>query len=152
VSAADFNAEGTIFSFDPEKQATLTRVVARGATQTIGNAAQYFELSPDARYLSIPFSDGQVSVLDIAKGESQWVQAVGEANTDNLNPATLPVWRTSTELTFLRPVKDSTTHEVVRYSIPDKTATVISGDWPASLGGWIHPEDSANKPADHDGK
>jgi WD40-like Beta Propeller Repeat len=151
ATRVDFNTEGTIFSFDPSRQSTLTRVVPKGAMQTVGNAAQYFELSPDGSYLSIPFTDGRVSVLDIVQGEAELVQAESEGKQDNLKLATIPQWRTPTELTFVRPVKDSTAHEVVRYSIPEKTATVISGDWPASVGGWIHPEEGAlNKPAPGD--
>ena len=86
--------------------------------------------------------------MDIVQGEAELVQAEREGNQDNLKLATIPQWRTPTELTFARPVKDSAAHEVVGCSRPEKTAKVISGDWPASVGGWIHPEEgSANTAA-----
>jgi len=138
VAARDFDARPTIFCFDPGKQSTLTRVVPRGAMQTAGDAAQYFELSPDAKYISIPFDDGRVSVLKLGSLASDDIQIVqGDAKTEGDNKtqlASVPVWRTPTELTFVRPTTDWTSREVVRYSIPDKTATVISGDWPKAVG------------------
>ncbi|HTQ37827.1 MAG TPA: hypothetical protein VMJ32_02300 [Pirellulales bacterium] len=137
AAAKDFDTEPMIFCFEPGKQSTLTRVVPRSAVQTIGNDAQYFELSPDARYISIPFDDGRVSVLDIATGEAQLVQlGVASPGNNQWHLESIPAWRTATELTFMRPV-DSTSREVVRYSVPDKKATVISTDWPASLGDWL---------------
>jgi hypothetical protein len=135
AAVKDFDLQPTVFSFEPGKQSTLTRVVPYSAMQTMGDAAQYFELSPDARYLSIPFGDGRVSVLDIASGEAQVVQPDGKHEGDNPSQlASVPVWRTATELTFVRPTAAWTSHEVVRYSIPDKTAKVISGDWPEAIG------------------
>lgn len=138
AAVKDIDTQATIYCFDPGKQATLTRVVPRSAMQATGNAAQYFELSPDARYLSVPFDDGRVSVLDIASGEAHLVQPVAEPDDkDHARLTTIPVWRTSTELTFVRPAPSSTGHEVVRYTVPDKSATVISADWPASVGKWL---------------
>ncbi|HZZ29701.1 MAG TPA: hypothetical protein VFE46_17020 [Pirellulales bacterium] len=138
AAAKDFDLQPTVFCFDPGKQSTLTRVVPRSAMQTLGNAAQYFELSPDARYLSIPFDDGRVSILDIATGEAQVVQAVAEPDSQNsIKLASVPLWRTATELAFVRPISNSKGHEVVRYCVPDKKATVISADWPASVGDWV---------------
>jgi hypothetical protein len=143
AAVKDVDTQPSIFAFAPGKQSTLTRVVPRGAAQALGDAAQYFELSPDARYVSIPFGDGRVSVLDIASGEAQIVQAETKRAGDKQSElASIPVWRTATELTFVRPVANSTAHEVVRYSLPDKTATVISADWPASIGGWLAPQES----------
>ena len=149
ATAEDFNKESTIFSFEPGKQSTLTRVVPRGATQILGDAAQYFELSPDARYLSIPFANGRVSVLDIAKGEAQVVQPAGEGGNENdIKLATVPVWRTVTELTFVRPVQASTAHEIVRYSVTDNSATVLNSNWPSSIGNWLAAEQPpSNAPA-----
>lgn len=141
AAVKDIDTQPTVFSFEPGKQATLTRSVPRSAVQAIGNAAQYFELSPDARYLSVPYEDGRVSVLDIASGEAQLVQSEAEPESkDHLRLATIPEWRSATELTFVRPIPDSTAHEIVRYSVPDKSATVISADWPASIGNWLAAE------------
>jgi hypothetical protein len=145
AAVKDIDPELTIFSFDPGKQSTLTRVVPRSAMQTLGNAAQYFELSPDARYVCVPFDDGRVSVLDIASGEAQLVQPEAKREADNQSQlASVPAWRTARELTFVRPVANSTAHEVVRYSVPDKTATVISAAWPASIGGWLAAQQPAS--------
>ena len=49
VAARDFDGRQTIFSFEPGKQSTLTRVVPREAMQRVGDAAQYFELSPERK-------------------------------------------------------------------------------------------------------
>src|SRR5262249_54109095 len=118
--------------------------------------AQFFELSPDGRYLSIPFDDGRVSVLDIATGEAQLVQPDADTSGDgsgDLKLVTVPTWRTATELTFARRVASSTAQEAVRYSLVDKTTAVISADWPAEIGGWLSktppPESSSTaKPAE----
>jgi hypothetical protein len=135
----DCDSQPTVFYFDPGKQSTLTRVIPRSALQTIGNEARFFELSPDARYLSIPFDDGRVSVLDIATGEAQLVQPDAEKSQDSNDAKliTVPTWRTATELTFARPVSDSKAHEVVRYSIPENKTTVISTGWPNDMGDWL---------------
>jgi hypothetical protein len=146
AAVKDFDSQATVFSFDPGKQSTLTRVVPRSALQTVGDAAQYFELSPDARYLSIPFGDGRVSVLDIASGEARIVQPESKHETGKQSElASVPVWRTATELTFVRPRAGGKGGEAVRYSMTDSSATVISTDWPASVGGWVAPQPAATK-------
>jgi hypothetical protein len=114
----------------------------------MGDSAQYFELSPDARYLCVPFDDARVSVLDIASGEAQIVQKSAEPEKKGqLRLTSIPAWRTATELTFVRPVPNSTAHEVVRYSVPDKIAAIISTDWPASIGGWLAPQEPPPNPS-----
>ena len=131
VTVPDVPTQGTIFYFDPERSATLTRAVPRGAADTVGNSPNYFELSPDARYVSIPFGDGRVSVLDIVEGDAQLVQPVAEGNGKDLKLQSVPVWRTATELTFIRPTADLQRHEIVRYSVTDKSATTFSAGWPS---------------------
>jgi hypothetical protein len=134
TTIADVPGSGMIFSLEPGRQATLTRVIPRGAAQNLGDAMQFFEFSPDMHYLSIPFSDGRVSILDIASGEARIVQPAGESDTQgNVRLATIPVWRNTDELTFARPMADGIHHEIVRYSLSTKTATVISSDWPANV-------------------
>jgi hypothetical protein len=134
TTIADLPGNATIFSYDPAKQSTLTRVIPLGAVQNVGDAAPFFELSPDARYLSIPFSDGRVSILNIATGDAQIVQPVGEPDKQgNVRLAMVPVWRANDELTFARPAADGIHHEVVRYSVNNKTSAVLSSDWPEEV-------------------
>jgi dipeptidyl aminopeptidase/acylaminoacyl peptidase len=148
VTAADVPAQGTIFYYDPGRAATLTRVVPRGAADAAGNSPNYFELSPDARYVSIPYGDARVSVLDIAKGTAEIVQAVPEGNGKDLKLQSVPAWRTPTELTFIRPTADLQKHEIVRYSVTEKTATPISAAWPAgTLDVLTKPPEPATQPS-----
>jgi hypothetical protein len=130
VTPADVPTQGTIFCYDYGRAATLGHVEPRAALDTLGNAPNYFEVSPDARYISIPYSDGRVSVLDIAIGNAKVVQWVAEGNGKDLKLQSVPTWRTATELTFIEPSDDLKRHEIVRYSVPDATKTVMSGGWP----------------------
>jgi WD40 repeat protein len=123
----DMVTGASIFSFDPGKAATLTRVIPRGTAQTLGDSGN-FELSPDARYISIPFNNGRVSVLDVATGVGMIVQdnAVDSESGNQM----VPQWRTATELTFLRPpLQPAGVGALVRYSMTDKSATVMSFGW-----------------------
>jgi hypothetical protein len=134
TTIADLPASSTIFVCDPARQSTLTRVLPLGAVQNLGDATQFFELSQDARYLSIPFSDGRVSILTIATGDAQIVQPVGEPDKQgNVRLAMIPLWRNADELTFARPMPDGIHHEVVLYAVNEKTATVLSSDWPTDV-------------------
>jgi hypothetical protein len=69
-------------------------------------------------------------VLDIANGNAKVVQWVAEGNGKDLKLQSVPAWRTATELTFIEPSDDLKRHEIVRYSVPDATKTVMSGGWP----------------------
>jgi len=130
----DVAPQKTIFLYDPQRPATLVRVIPRGAEQTLGDAAQYFELSPDARYISIPFGDGRVSVLDTTATDN--VAIIVQEKPDEQQ--TIPTWRTATELTFVRPTADGKGHEIVRYSMTDKSVTVLSAGWPQSVLGALY--------------
>ena len=40
----------------------------RSKVEQVGDASQYFEISPDGMRISTPWQDGRVSVIDLATG------------------------------------------------------------------------------------
>jgi len=150
TTPVDVNPHPTLFSIDPGRQATVTRVVPRGAENDVGDAPQFFELSPDATHLSVPFQDGRVAVIDLATGKADMVQPNligGENDHDRLT--TVPEWRSTTELTFVRPKEaGGPAAEVVRYSVADQSTVIMSADWPAEVKEkWLPPPAPATQAA-----
>ena len=130
VTAADFDPKPQLFCIDPGRQATVSRVVPRSELGKVGDAPQYFEISPDGMRISTPWQDGRVSVIDLATGSATIVQGTAfpgsENNGDKLT--SVPTWRSANELTFMRPAGDLA--EVVRYSVADQKVVVLSKEWP----------------------
>jgi hypothetical protein len=140
VTAADFDPRPELFCVDPGRQATVMRVVARSQLASAGDAPQYFEISPDGAHLSVPFQDGRVSVVDLATGSARLVQPTPLPGHDNnkLTLTSVPTWRSADELTFVRPVGQQA--EVVRYTLSNDKAVVLSSEWPAATTeDWLTP-------------
>jgi hypothetical protein len=129
----DVPSRAGVFMVDPGKQGTVARVVPRSAEEAVGDAPQFFELSPDGKRLSIPFKDGRVSVLTIATGEVLQVQTAGMGQPGDLSLPSVPTWRNDRELTFVRPAGEG--KEVVRYDVEDSrhAEVVMSRDWDAAV-------------------
>ncbi|MGN6369555.1 MAG: TolB family protein [Phycisphaerae bacterium] len=132
VTAADFDPKPELFCVDPGRAAVVERVVPRSKLDQMGDAVQYFEISPDGRRVSTPWQDGRVSVIDLATGEVSMVQGRAFPGSDRLKLSSVPTWRSVSELTFLRPAGEGA--EVVRYSMADQRAVVISKGWPREVG------------------
>ena len=140
AAPGDMNPDAVLFSIQPGKQATVVRVAPRGAEKVMAEAGEglgcFFNVSPDGDRISVPFQDGRVMVLDVGSGNWEWVQPTAlDSHGQNNGWAlrTIPVWRTETELTFAKPGAKDKDDEMVRYSVTDKTATVISGEWPEAV-------------------
>jgi hypothetical protein len=140
----DVNPTPLLFSIDPGKQATVSRVVPRSSESDLGDALEFFELSPDNTHLSVPFKDGRVSILDLATGKVDLVQPLIIGNSQSGDQLTsTPTWRPTApggELTFIQPQeKAGPPPEVVRYSLQDSKRTVITTTWPDDAKGkWLN--------------
>jgi hypothetical protein len=144
TTPTDVNPNPVLFSIDPAKQATVSRVVPRASEPDLGDALEFFELSPDSTHLSVPFKDGRVSVIDLASGTVVPVQPlpIGPEQSDN-RLTSIPTWRPNAlanELTFVRPAeKNGPPAEVVRFPFGRYNSTVLSTTWPDNAkGNWLH--------------
>jgi hypothetical protein len=128
ASPTDLPTKATLFMVHPGRQATVQRVVPRSAEDAVGDAVQYFELSPDGQRVALPSDDGRVAVLTIGSGEVLQVQPTAFQGDNRL--VSLPTWRSGTELTFVRPAAAGG-REVVRYDVAgaNQPAVVLSGTW-----------------------
>ena len=133
VTAADFDPKPQLFCIDPGRQTTVGRVVPRSKLEQVGDASQYFEISPDGMRISTPWQDGRVSVIDLAAGSVAMVQgtAFPGSGKGDMHFTSVPTWRSANELTFVRPAGDGA--EVVRYSVADQKAVVLSKEWPREV-------------------
>ncbi len=132
VSVLDVDPKAQLYCVDPARPATVERVVPRSQLASLGDAPEFFELSPDGMRMSVPFGDGRVSVVELTSGNVEMVQAerIGQANQTNLT--SVPTWRSATELTFVRPAGEGK-QEVVLYSMADKSVKVLSAGWPREV-------------------
>ncbi|MCL2641318.1 MAG: hypothetical protein FWD53_10765 [Phycisphaerales bacterium] len=141
--AASDDPEGSIFVVDPGRLATISRVLPRKSQEEVrekGGALAYFELSPDGRWISLPFTDGLVGVLEVGTGQLSMLQekTVKKPDESKEDQLTIPTWRGVDELTFVRPREDGKGNEVVRYNLTFREATVISGSWSIEVtDGWL---------------
>ena len=90
-------AREKLFEWDPARQATLVRLLPRGAEEDMPKNLTFFEVSPDERRVLVGGYEGQVSVLRLATGEVEPLQKAGDYNLMGA-----PVWRNSEEITFAR--------------------------------------------------
>jgi len=138
VTNQDADAERErLFALDPARQATLVRLVPRGAEEKMPKNLTFFELSPDEKQILVGGFDGEVSVLTIATGD---VGAWQKAGDHNLLAA--PVWRAPGEITYARrnpfengkpPARQA--EIVLRKSGSGKgdEEKVLSKDWPDEM-------------------
>ncbi|MBE3096475.1 MAG: hypothetical protein IMZ44_05020 [Planctomycetes bacterium] len=93
-TTADMPTKAALFAVDPERPATLIRMLSRNAEADVPQGVNYFQLSPDQRHVLIPGPKG-VAVVTLATGEV--VNALAEKEGD----LTLqPVWRSPSEVCF----------------------------------------------------
>jgi hypothetical protein len=126
-----------LFAINPGKLPTVTRLLPAKSLDDIGNAAQYFEVSPDETRVSIPDTSGKVCVIELATGsvtevQGKPIQSNGADHHDQGSLITIPAWRTSDELTFLSP-GDSGHPAVTLWSITKNEGRNISSTWPVGL-------------------
>lgn len=142
-TTADMPTKAALFAVDPERPATLIRMLPRNAEADVPQGVNYFELSPDQRHVLIPGPKG-VAVVTLATGEV--VNALAEKEGD----LTLqPVWRSPSEVCFAV-AKGSTfgspnRPEVVLWSAGHWR--VLSTAWPdAMVNGMLGPSSAPPQP------
>ncbi len=140
----DMPQRATLFSFDPDKQPTVSRVIPRGSEASLpdGLSAGIFEVSPDEKRIAVQGTKATVSVIILATGEVQEVLKEPDAEVKSA-----PAWRNSEELTIVVPPKSKwgspNRDEIVLWCCHDK-AKCLSCDWPVLF---EKKEDAASKPA-----
>jgi dipeptidyl aminopeptidase/acylaminoacyl peptidase len=94
---ADVPQQKQLFTLDPKRQVTITRLIPRG---TLDQAEDYnidfFEVSPDETMISIPSDEGRVAVFYPSTGEFKVLQA-----EDMDHVKTVPVWRYPNDLCYV---------------------------------------------------
>jgi hypothetical protein len=131
----DLPQHGELFAIMPGKEATVSRLVPKRSVDQIGDNAQYFEISPDGAYASIPDSTGKVTVIELATGKVTEVQGNAFPNknaNDQDQLQTIPQWRSPDELTFMVP-GEKNHPAVVLWSLSHKSGKVLSANWPGKI-------------------
>ncbi len=131
----DMPERASLFAVDPERQATVTRVLPRSAEAQVGGMTGLFEVSPDGDKVAIVGEKGKVWVVTLATGEVLTVQPDEEKVSGDVEFRTVPKWRSADELCFAVP--PGSPHgspdraEIVLWS--PKGYRCISKDWPESV-------------------
>ena len=127
--SADMPQSLQLFALDPDRQATLTRLIPRSVERQIEESLYLFEVSPDGKQVAIPGEQEHVWIFRIDTG--QFTQVQKTEGKDQCN-RTFPSWRGPDELCFVWPIPDAEEGarkaEIVLYS--DGNSRVISADWP----------------------
>jgi len=148
-TASDMPQRPQLFSVIPSNAATVNRVLSREVVETLGNSAEYFELSPDGQRVSIPDQTGKVDVVDLRSGEVITVQSkpVVSSADQNHQPAlyTIPQWRSNDELTFMAPGDDGRP-SLILWSISKKAGKTLSTNWPPGTTDSIAATQPATQP------
>ena len=130
----DMPERWSLFSVDPSRQATVTRVLPRQSENDLPEMVYLFEVSPDETRVAIVGDKGRVAVVTLATGEVQMVQSLEEKSEGpGLHFHTVPKWRSSDELCFAVPAGSEhgspDRAEIVLWSA-EKGYRCISKDWP----------------------
>jgi Tol biopolymer transport system component len=135
-----------VFSFNPSQPTAVLPILTKQALEVVGDAAQYFEVSPDGQHLSIPDKSGKVYVVDLHNGAVTLTQSntviTGENKPELL---TIPQWRTNDELTFIAPGQDNQP-SVQLFSISKNSSKTLSAKWPGNLIGKKLDAPAADQP------
>lgn len=135
ATTGDMPSRPLIFSLNPDTGSTVSCLITKQAAQEVGDAAQYFEVSPDDARVSIPDGSGRVMVLELANGEVTTVQdqPVIMDNNNKGSLTTIPVWRSPDELTFAAPGDQKGSTKIMLWSISKNSGKVLSAGWPAGM-------------------
>jgi hypothetical protein len=146
AASVDLPDQLQIFSINSTQQASVARVLTSKAVQQVGDAVQYFEPSPDGRFISIPDKTGKVFVVDVGKETVTLVQpnpvVTGENKPDLF---TVPQWRSNDQLTFIAPGNDNQP-SVQLWSVSGNSSKTLSAKWPADLVGKNPTTPALNQP------
>ncbi len=145
ATTADLPGKPQLFALTPGTGATVTRLIPRQSVEEIGDAAQFFEISPDGNFASIPDQKGRVTIVDLRDGSVKAVQdkpVQADAN-NNGTLMTVPQWRSDDELTYIAPDSAGKPY-VALWSMKKDADHPLSTNWPAGL---IQENKSATQPA-----
>ncbi len=127
---SDMPRRPSLFAIDPARQSTVTRLVPRQIEPKMTDMVTLFEVSPDEQRVTVPGSNGSLSVLTLANGEWQEIYS-GSDDGDSNKVRMVPTWRRNGELCFTvppgSPLGSADRHEVVLWS--RGTTRCISKDW-----------------------
>ena len=131
ATAKDMPQRPQLFSLDPGKTGSAVRLFSKQASEQVGNSAQYFELSPDEQYVSIPDQTGTVSVVDLRTGGVTNVQDKPVTSKDHKDGQllTVPQWRSNDELTVIAPGERGRA-KVELWSMSKNVGRTLSEGWP----------------------
>jgi hypothetical protein len=119
----------SLFSIDPAKQATVSRLMSRKAEGEAGDAMQHFEINRDETLIAIPGSEGRMTVVALNGGKVTEICPRVEGKKLHL----VPSWRTSDELCFAigngNEKKGDRPAEIYLWR-PGTQPRCISTDWP----------------------
>lgn len=134
ATPGDMPQRPLLFCLNPQISPSVHCLITQQAAQQIGDAAQYFEVSPDESRVCIPDGTGKVTVVDLASGVVTTVQDKPVlVDNDKGSLVTVPAWRSADELTFAAPGDQKGTTNVVLWSISKNSGKVLSADWPAGM-------------------
>ena len=107
ATVADFPQRQQLYAFDPERQATLTALIPRSIQESVPESLVGFEFSQDSKMVSFAGRNHTVVVVTLSTGTAEVIQSPVELDTAE----SIPVWRTSTELSFISvPKADEVPH------------------------------------------
>jgi hypothetical protein len=130
ATAKDMPQRPQLFSLTPGSTAAVSQLLSKQASEQVGNAAQFFEVSPDSQYVSLPDESGKVSVVDLRTGDVTAVQNQPVTSKDHGGQLlTIPQWRSNDELTIIAPGENDHP-SVVLWSISKKSGKTLSAGWP----------------------
>jgi hypothetical protein len=95
-TVADMPQQAQLFALDPEREATVIPLIPRGTQEDLPSKPDFYETSPDGKRIVISGEKGGVTVLTIATGAIDTVQAAGTNDT-----VSVPAWRSSSELCYI---------------------------------------------------
>lgn len=133
ATSADMPKQINLFTIDPERQPTVTRLLPREADERLeGLSMGEFELSPDDKRIVVVGQSKNVSVITLATGKIDAVVTAKDSSDSNNLPS-MPVWRTAEELVLAVPAGNALGSagrpEIVLWA-PNGEPRCISKDWP----------------------
>lgn len=103
ATSADMPKQINLFTIDPLRQPTVTRLLPREADPRLeGLSMGEFELSPDEKRVVVVGSSKNVSVVTLATGNIEAV-ITAKDSSDAENLPSMPAWRTAEELVLAVP-------------------------------------------------
>ncbi len=130
VTKDDVPQRGQLFALDPDRQATITRIIPLGRLSDVPENANLFEISPDGRRISFLGDKHRVSIFTLATGSVDNLQSPVDVQGGD----SLPTWRSNEELCFIAFSGTNLATEpaqAVLWRAGEKR--ILSADWPKDV-------------------